>query len=59
MQAAFQVAEEDVRAAKLVGDPAEWHGGIGDVHEVDVAGQNNRARHNAPLAITPTAFPYA
>ena len=49
MKAAFEVAEHHIGCAKLAGDPAERHGGIGDIHQIHVARQNNLCCHNGVL----------
>ena len=45
VEAAFQIAEHHVRRAQVTGDFPKRHLRIGDIHEIDVARQNQRARH--------------
>jgi hypothetical protein len=47
MQAAFQIAEHGIRRVQGIGDTAERHRGIGDVHQIDVAGQDQLAHHSS------------
>jgi hypothetical protein len=50
VEAAFQIAEHHVRRAQVTGDFPKRHLRIGDIHEIDVARQNQRARHTpSPL----------
>ena len=44
-ETAFEIAEHHVGAAELIGDPGEGNAGVGDVHQVDVAGENHFRRH--------------
>jgi len=53
MQAAFQIAEHHVGLVQRRGNMPKRNGDIGDVHEVDVAGQNQLAGHaGVPRGIT-------
>jgi hypothetical protein len=45
VEAAFQIAEHHVRRAQVTGDSPKRHLRIGDIHEIDVARQNQCARH--------------
>ncbi len=45
-QAAFEIAEHHVGLAQLVAHQGERHGGIGDIHEIDVAGQDHLGGHS-------------
>ena len=49
VEAALQVAEQDIGLPQRLLDPREWHLRIGDVHEVDVTGQHQRSFHASPL----------
>jgi hypothetical protein len=48
VEAAFQIAEHHVRRKQVTGDFPKRHLRIGDIHEIDVARQNQRARHTPP-----------
>src|ERR1700682_1687700 len=45
MQTAFQIAYYPVGHVHRGSNAQEWNGSIGDVHEIDVAGQNQLGCH--------------
>jgi hypothetical protein len=52
MQATFQVAEHHVRGVELAENFSERLRGIGDVHQIDVTGQNQLVRQDSSPATT-------
>jgi len=45
VETAFEVEEHDVGGAELVADKGKGYGRVGDVHQVDVTGEDHFCRH--------------
>src|SRR5579862_7353688 len=55
----FEIAENRVRFGKSLADPCERRGRIGDVHQVDVADQDQGRRHAGLFWFRPRRLPPA